>query len=75
MRIMKAQKPLMDITFYSKIRSLMKSIENFHFPKTNFKTVFGQILHPESHGVLRSRRKLVTRSRKTLKLNINIKKL
>ena len=82
MRIMKAQKPLMDITFYSNIRSLMKSIENLHFPKTDFKTVFGQILHPESHGVLRSLRKLVTRrrkydwrSRKTLKLHINIKKL
>ena len=39
MRIMKAQKRLMDVTFYSKIRSLMKPIENFHFPKTDFKTV------------------------------------
>ena len=82
MRIMKAQKPLVDTTFYSKMCSLMKSIKNFHFPNTDFKTVFGQILHPESHGVLRSLRKLVTRrrkydwrSRKTLKLNINIKKL
>ena len=77
MRIMKAQKPLVDTTFYSKMCSLMKSIKNVHFPNTDFKTV-----HPESHGVLRSLRKLVTRrrkydwrSRKTLKLNINIKKL
>lgn len=38
----------------------MESIKNFHFPNTDFKTVFGQILHPESHGVLRSLRKLVT---------------
>ena len=82
MRIMKAQKPLVYITFYSKFCSLMESIKNFHFPQTDFKTVFGQILHPESHGVLRSLRKLVTRrrkydwrSRKTLKLHINIKKL
>ena len=58
----------------------MKSIKNFHFPKTEFETVFCQILHPDCHGVLRSLRKLVTRSRKydwrgqkTLKLNINIK--
>ena len=64
MRIMKAQKPLVDKTFYSKICSLMKSIKNFHFPKADFKTVFGQILHTESLGVLRSLRKLVTRSRK-----------
>ena len=82
MRIMKAQKPLVDITFYSTICSLMKFIKNFHFPKTDFKAVFGQILQPESHDVLRSLRKLVTRSRKydwrsrkKLKLNINIKKL
>ena len=58
----------------------MKSIKNFHFPKTEFETVFCQILHPDCHGVLRSLRKLVTRSRKydwrsrkTLKLNINTK--
>ena len=57
----------------------MKSIKNFHFPYTDFKTVVGQILHPESHGVLKSLRKLVTRnrkydlrSRKTLELNIII---
>ena len=58
----------------------MKSIKNFHFPKTEFETVFCQILHPYCHGVLRSLRKLVTRGRKydwrgqkMLKLNINIK--
>ena len=80
MRIMKAQKPLVDTTFYSKMCSLMKSIKNFHFPKTEFETVFCQILHPDCHGVLRSLRKLVTwsrkydwRGRKTLKLNINTK--
>ena len=54
--------------------AFVKSVKNFHFPKTDFKTVFGQIRHPHCHGVLRSPRKLVTgsrkydwRSRKTLK--------
>ena len=42
----------------------VKSVENFHFPKTDFKTVFRQLFHPHCHCVLRSLRKLVTRSRK-----------
>ena len=42
----------------------VKSVKNFHFPKTDFKTVFCQLFHPHCHCVLRSLRKLVTRSRK-----------
>ena len=80
MRITKAQKPWWIEHFTHNFDAPMKSIKNFHFPKTEFETVFCQILHPDCHGVLRSLRKLVTRSRKydwrsrkTLKLNTNTK--
>ena len=80
MSIMKAQKPLVDKHFTHNFDAAMKSIKHFHFLKTEFETVFCQILHPDCHGVLRSLRKLVTRSRKydwrgrkTLKLNMNTK--
>ena len=44
--------------------AFVKSVKHFHFPKTDFKTVFGQILHPHCYCVLRSLRKLVTSSSK-----------
>ena len=50
--------------FYSQFDAFVKSIKNLHFPETNFKTVFGQVLYPYYRGVLRSPWKLMTGSRK-----------
>ena len=67
MRNMKSQKPLVEYNILLTIFDTpMKSIENVQFPKTEFETVFCQILNPDCHGVLRSLRKLVTRVASTI---------